>query len=104
MYPRIFYKPLFTCAASSKEHIVLNVLSVVVALSKYLPDFWTRDAEMVSVALMSDIGGSEKGVSAEVGGPTWGSARLGQSVLLVELIIQIQVMRDGKQSSPVSQC
>ena len=102
MYPQIFYKSLFSCAVSSKEPVVLNILGLIVALSRFLPDFWTQDVEMISFALMSDVGGAGKGASNETDRPTWGNARLGQSVLLLELIAEIQKRLDRKESSPVS--
>jgi hypothetical protein len=88
MYPQIFYKPLFGCAASSKELTVQNYLAILSIISRFLPGFWTRDAEMVSVALMSD--GTNKSSESK---PTWGKARLGQSALLVELIDQAHLLR-----------
>ncbi|KAJ6614617.1 hypothetical protein B0H10DRAFT_2165084 [Mycena sp. CBHHK59/15] len=84
-YPQVFYKPLFSCAASTKDFTVLNHLCAITAVSKFVPDFWTRDAEMMSVALMSDVG--------------WGTARLGQSVLLLEVIGRIQAVRRSKDVS-----
>lgn len=100
LYPQVFYKPLFSCAASSKEFTVVNHLCVIVIVSKFLPDFWIRDAEMMSVALMSDAGGRKATIS-ENGNRTWAKARLGQSVLLLELIGRIQAARHEKEASPV---
>ncbi|KAJ7196554.1 hypothetical protein GGX14DRAFT_473423 [Mycena pura] len=98
LYPPVFYKPLFSCAASNKEVAVLNHLSAITAVARFLPDYWTRNAEMTSVALMS--GGSTKAtVQSPDALPTWGTARLGQSVLLLELIGRIQAVRRGKEGS-----
>lgn len=55
---------------------------------------------MMSVALMRDVGAG-KGKSVETSSPTWGKARLGQSVLLMELIGYIQSVRHAKDLSPV---
>lgn len=103
-YPQIFYKPLFLCAASVKEVAVVNHLCTITIISRFLPDFWIRDAEMISVAVMSDIGGSGdangKGKAKE---GAWGNARLGQSVLLVELIGKIQGIRRDKENSSISE-
>jgi hypothetical protein len=99
MYPQIFYKPLFACAASSKELTVQNYLAILTAISGFLPDFWTRDVEMLSVAIMSD--GANKPSEAT---PTWGKARLGQSALLVELIGYIQALRNKEASTTVRIC
>jgi hypothetical protein len=45
---------------------------------------------MISVALMSDIGGKKIGSSEQM---AWANARLGQSVLLLEVISCIQGAR-----------
>lgn len=52
---------------------------------------------MISVALMSDVGGS-KGTTSDNG---WAKARLGQSVLFLELIGCIQAARHEKEASSV---
>ncbi|KAJ7185784.1 hypothetical protein C8R46DRAFT_937409 [Mycena filopes] len=97
IYPQVFYKPLFSCAASNKDVTVLNYLCAITAVARFLPDFWTRDAEMMSVALMSAGAGGSK--SSGAAGPTWGTARLGQSVLLLEVIGRIQAIRRMKDTS-----
>lgn len=99
-YPQIFYKPLFSCAASSKEFSIVNHLCVVVIVAKFLPDFWIRDAEMMSVALMSDVG-TRKGATPTGGVRSWAAARLGQSVLMLELIGCIQAVRHEKDAAIV---
>ncbi|KAJ7441775.1 hypothetical protein B0H11DRAFT_2251834 [Mycena galericulata] len=96
LYPQVFYKPLFSCAASNKDFAVLNHLCAITAIARFLPDFWTRDAEMMSVALMSGAGKTSAAVDAA---PGWGTARLGQSVLLVEMIGRIQAVRRTKDAS-----
>ncbi|KAG6812874.1 hypothetical protein H0H92_015802 [Tricholoma furcatifolium] len=95
LYPQVFYKPLFSCAASSKEFTVVNHLCIIVIVSKFLPDFWIRDAEMVSVALMSD--GGRK--APETDRKSWIKPRLGQAVVLLELIACIQAARHEKEVS-----
>ncbi|KAF8068970.1 hypothetical protein FPV67DRAFT_1414491 [Lyophyllum atratum] len=97
IYPQIFYKPLFLCAASSKEFTVVNYLCVIVIILKFLPDYWIRDAEMMSVALMSD--GGKKGATSETDKKSWMKTRLGQAVVMLELIGYIQSARHLKQSS-----
>jgi len=67
----------------------------------YLPSFWIRDAEMLLVALMSDSGGIERGSQDSVG-PSWGQARLGQLVVLIELIAHVQATRQDKDARGVS--
>ncbi|KAH7923448.1 hypothetical protein BV22DRAFT_1015390 [Leucogyrophana mollusca] len=86
MYPQLFYKPLFACAASTKDLSVVNHLEVLMSISTFLPDFWTRDPEMMLVALMKDVGKSTGGED----GLAWGKARLGQTALLLELIARVR--------------
>jgi hypothetical protein len=99
LYPQIFYKPLFQCAASTKEFAVINYLCIITTLASYLPDFWTRDAEMVAVALMSN-GPTSKHTSQT--SLEWTQVRLGQLVLFVEVIHQIQTLRRVKEEFLVS--
>jgi hypothetical protein len=100
LYPQVFYKVIFSCAASSKEFTIVNHLCAMVVVSKFLPDFWSRDAEMMAVALMSDIGGKKM---LEDSAPlSWTKARLGQCILLIELIGRIQAARHEREASPVS--
>lgn len=51
---------------------------------------------MMSVALMSDVGGKKNGNSERL---PWAKARLGQSVLLLEVIGCIQAARREKDVS-----
>ena len=93
--PTVFFKPLFACAASDQEVIVVNHLCTLQVHSKYVSDYWLRDVEMMCFALMGDAGGSsEVGMSGQ-----WGVARLGQLVLLVELIGKIQRIRHDKEAA-----
>ncbi|KAF8652353.1 hypothetical protein AX16_004383 [Volvariella volvacea WC 439] len=96
--PQVFFKPVFSCAVSAKEYVVVNHLCTITILAKFLPDFWTRDPEMVAVAIMSDIGGSQPPKTSIDDSP-WGEARLGQSVLLIEVIGQVQALRHLKENA-----
>src|SRR6266550_723975 len=96
-YPPIFYKPLFSCAASSKEFIVMDHLCTLTAIGTYVPDYRIRNAEMISIALVSDVGNPDEKKEA----PTFKSAQLGQMVILIELICQVQVARHKKEELSV---
>ncbi|KAJ7050907.1 hypothetical protein C8F01DRAFT_1000073 [Mycena amicta] len=76
----------------------LQSLVGICAVARFVPDYWTKDAEMMGVALVG--GGAAKGQVANRNGQplTWGVARLGQSVLLVEMIGRIQVVRRAASS------
>ena len=97
--PKLFYKPLFACAAGTKNASVSDNLRTVAMLARYLPSFWIRDAEMLLVAITSDS--SSKGPPDDVG-PQWGQARLGQLAILIELIAHVQSERHGKDTQTVS--
>ncbi|TFK26094.1 hypothetical protein FA15DRAFT_589155 [Coprinopsis marcescibilis] len=101
-YPPIFFKPLFLCAASNKELTVVNHLCTLVVYSKFVEDLWFRDAEMMSIALLSDIGASNEVSELYSEGVLWGVARLGQTMLMVEFIGRLQALRQRKETSAVS--
>ncbi|KAF9051397.1 hypothetical protein BJ165DRAFT_1524338 [Panaeolus papilionaceus] len=99
-YPVIFFKPLFALSASDKEVVVVNHLCTIEAHAKYVPDYWTRDVEMICTALLWDGGGaSRSGSVGGGGGGIGGTARLGQLVLLCEVIAAIQRLRHLKEHS-----
>ncbi|KAI0041863.1 hypothetical protein FA95DRAFT_1500866 [Auriscalpium vulgare] len=88
-YPKLFFKPLFACAAASKEMTVVTHLRIVAMLAKVLPSFWTSDVDMMLVALMSGSTPASKKAGPE-GNEPWGQARPGQLVILAELIAHVQ--------------
>ncbi|KAI0266517.1 hypothetical protein BC834DRAFT_823723 [Gloeopeniophorella convolvens] len=100
-HPKLFYKPLFSCAAGTKELSVLAHLRVVVMLARYLPSFWIRDVEMMLVALMSDSNSAGKAMRDDAGS-SWGQVRLGQLALLVELIAHVQAAGQDKSAQTPS--
>lgn len=56
---------------------------------------------MLLVALMSDSGSIAKGSQDNVG-LSWGQARVGQLVALIELIAHVQATREDKDGRGVS--
>ncbi len=76
----------------------MNYLCVITVGSRFLEDFWTRNAEMIAVALVDAVPSKGKEIERE-NTATWGKARLGQSVLLVELIGKLQAARHAKEAS-----
>lgn len=97
-YATVFFKPLFLSAVSTKEFTVINHLCTITVYSKYVEDFWIRDPEMLSMALLSDTGSVKATVSHDV---QWAIARIGQSVLMVEFIHRLQDLRRWKESASV---
>ncbi|PPQ66012.1 hypothetical protein CVT24_011956 [Panaeolus cyanescens] len=103
-YPVIFFKPLFALAASNKEVVVVNHLCAVQAHAKYVSDYWWRDVEMLCMALLADGNAGPKPGNANGGGSgnmdgTFGNARLGQLVLLVEIVGAMQRVRHLKENA-----
>ncbi|KAH9960690.1 hypothetical protein BC827DRAFT_1268087 [Russula dissimulans] len=94
-FPKVFYKPLFACAAGTKVSSIVNHLRTISMLARHLPSFWIRDAEMLLVALMSDSGNTERDPQDDAR-PSWGQVRLGQLVILTELIAHVQATRQDK--------
>lgn len=100
VHPKVFFKPIFTCAASGKDLTIANQLCILTVVAKYLPDFWSRDPEMMAVALMSNTTSMKSASGGE--GPIWGKTQVGQSVLLVELIEYLRAVRKMKDVAIVS--
>jgi hypothetical protein len=79
----------------------------VKALSVIVKDFWVRDAEMVCIACMSDIGGRDikgKGKARDDGSGdvrTGGGRerRLGQMIVLLEVLEKLRALRRSRDSS-----
>jgi len=122
--PQTFFKPLFSLATSisskffSGEHnpeaiycigpgtiALANTLCVVHVLSAIVQDWWMRDAEMICVALLSDVNNSsgekrddEDKAEAKGGiGPS-----LGQMIVLFELMNKLRMVRRLKDSTAMS--
>ncbi|KAI0300139.1 hypothetical protein B0F90DRAFT_1817733 [Multifurca ochricompacta] len=103
-FPKLFYRPLFSCAAGTKASSILEHLRIIAILAHYLPSFWIRDPEMLLVAFMSDSSSTARDSQDNAGsaGPQWGHVRLGQLVILIELIAYVQAERQDKGSQAPS--
>ena len=102
--PQVFYKALFTCAASSKEVTIAHHMTILIAMGRYLPELWTTDAEMIAVAIMSDVSSARKGKQREADLPNWGQARPGQCVILLEVIGALKVARKAHKDTSTVSC
>lgn len=89
----MFFKPLFACAASNKDLSVVNQLCILLALSTHVPNMWTLDADMMSVALMATGKDMKKGGKSAV----WDQARLGPTVILLEVIGRLRSARHAQK-------
>jgi len=86
---------------------VSRELRTLNAISRAYPEFWTANPEMMCIALMSDPGvvSSSQGKGKQRAGEArkWGKARLGQSVLFLELIaLARKLNKDRKDDNSVS--
>lgn len=96
-HPQLFYKPLFTCAATPKDHVVVDQLRILAALETHIPDILTRDADMTAIVLLSGGGGVlGKGKGKEDAPPRWVTARAGQSAIMFELIFKLDALTQNK--------
>jgi hypothetical protein len=94
IYPLVFFKPLFACATSDQEVAVVNHLCTLHIHGKYLQGYWVKEVEMMCVALLNNPGGKVGEITRQ-----WSVARLGQLVLLVELIGNVQNARRIKEAA-----
>lgn len=98
-YPKIFYKPLFSCAAATKDATIVHQLKIMNLISRFLPDFWTRDPDMMSIALISSVHNPKANSTTD--GPLPNSLRVGQLALTLELSEQIRLIRNVKDLATV---
>ncbi|EJD42007.1 hypothetical protein AURDEDRAFT_89881 [Auricularia subglabra TFB-10046 SS5] len=86
-HKHLFYKPVIQCATAAKELTVIAHLRVLQAIARLLPDFWIADCELMALALLGEAG------------------RLGQSVLVLQIIEDVRKRAGGKTSRapPASQ-
>lgn len=99
-HPQLFYRPLFTCAATTKDHVVVDQLRIFVALTRHMPDLLTHDADMTAVALVSsgrNVEGSGK--EKDNAAPQWTAARPGQLAIILELIFRLEQLMKQRSSS-----
>ncbi len=65
-------------------------IRILLVLSEHVPDLFVGDAEMMAVALVSNVGSTVgKGKARASDTPQWGKARVGQCVLMMELLTQL---------------
>jgi hypothetical protein len=101
-HPQLFFKPLFDCAKASQDFKVVEHLCVLATLAQHIPDLLIQNAEMMSVALMGGVGMQiGKGKSIDGAAPTWGNARIGQCVIVMELLFKLDQLTREKSNSLV---
>ena len=93
IYPLVLFKPLIACATSDQEFTVVNYLCTLHVHAKYVQGYWVREVEIMCVALLNPDGKVDETTGQ------WDAARLGQLVLLVELIGNVQNARRVKEAA-----
>lgn len=99
-YPKLFYKPIFTCATATKDATLVHQLRIIAILGRYMPNFWTHDLDMLKTALMSDPGAT-KPPDTSTGAKPWGKPRIGQLVLFTELIAYVREVAKEREEKVV---
>ena len=99
-FPKVFYKPMFSCAAATKDSTIINQLLVLRALSLFIPDIWAKDPDMIAFALLGDSSSNDR-QNQSVEAPSWGKTRTGQSVLLLEVTQHLALVRNSKDMAQV---
>ncbi|KAH7103728.1 hypothetical protein BKA62DRAFT_696288 [Auriculariales sp. MPI-PUGE-AT-0066] len=94
---QIFFKPVITCASAMKDATLVYNLRLIKTLARLLPDFWTCDAELMAIATCGEIGAKTKPAEME-----FGKVRLGQCLLLLQLIedVHTRVVAKKDLSAP----
>lgn len=101
-FPQQFHRPLFLCAAAAKDSTIIAQLKVLGQLVEHLPDFWFSNAEMVAVAMMSGAT-SSRGKAIVAKESAWGSAKLGQCVIIAELLSSVRKLNTDRVAATVSE-
>jgi hypothetical protein len=82
-----FYKPIITCIASNSENKIVKSLVLIISLRQYLSgvQMWMRDAEMMSVIILGDVGKSRTDIQPSPSSTT----RLGDSSGLTSRVEEV---------------
>ncbi|KAF9928463.1 hypothetical protein FBU30_002365 [Linnemannia zychae] len=87
-----FFKPMIACVASDSTQFVTNYLCILSCLEKHigLVDLYMKDADMICVIVMTDIGHERPRRGSQTQGLIWGSCTVGQCVIILEFIYAIK--------------
>ncbi|KAI0087407.1 hypothetical protein BDY19DRAFT_893157 [Irpex rosettiformis] len=99
-HPKIFFRPLFSCAAAHKDATVIQQLKILNAISRLIPDFWTRDADMMSIALTSIVTVPKASSTSDIRASN--KARIGQLALILEVLERIRLAGSSKDLSEMT--
>jgi hypothetical protein len=102
-YPQHLFQPLFSCASASHLEAAEYSFRLVTTVASILGErsYWLTDADMMAMALVSGAGRKQKRLKAETGeegkGLRWGKAKVGQLLVLSELIRVVRGL-EGKDT------
>ncbi|KAG0019915.1 hypothetical protein BGZ82_011748, partial [Podila clonocystis] len=95
----LFFKPMIACVASDSAQFVADYLCVLSCLEMHirLVDLYMKDADMICVIMMTDVGPERPRVDPNNPGLKWGSCTVGQCVIILEFIYAIKrLARSGE--------
>ncbi|KAG0375632.1 hypothetical protein BGX24_008839, partial [Mortierella sp. AD032] len=87
-----FFKPMIACVASDSTQFVADYLYILSCLETHmgLVDLYMRDADMICVITMTDVGHERPRRDSQVQGLKWGSCTVGQCIIVLEFIYAIK--------------
>ncbi|ORZ15402.1 hypothetical protein BCR41DRAFT_353710 [Lobosporangium transversale] len=87
-----FYKPMIACVASDSTQFVTEYLCVLSCLEMHmnLVDLFLRDADMICVIAMTDVGHERPKIDSQNQMMKWGSCTVGQCIIVLEFIYAIK--------------
>ncbi|KAF9984063.1 hypothetical protein BGZ75_004373 [Mortierella antarctica] len=92
-----FFKPMIACVASDSTQFVTDYLCILSCLEAHLGlvDLYMKDADMICVIAMTDVGAERPRSDFQTQVLRWGSCTLGQCVILLEFIHAIKRLAKG---------
>ncbi|KAG0296788.1 hypothetical protein BGZ96_008516 [Linnemannia gamsii] len=89
-----FFKPMIACVASDSTQFVADYLCILSCLETHmgLVDLYMRDADMICVITMTDVGHERprRDSQGQAPGLKWGSCTVGQCIIVLEFIYAIK--------------
>ncbi|KAG0306222.1 hypothetical protein BGZ98_002776 [Dissophora globulifera] len=87
-----FFKPMIACVASDSTQFVTDYLCILSCLEVHmgLVDLYMRDADMICVIAMTDVGPERPRTDSPTQALKWGSCTVGQCVIVLEFIYAIK--------------
>ncbi|KAG0253183.1 hypothetical protein BG011_006509, partial [Mortierella polycephala] len=92
MHRAAFFKPMIACVASDSTQFVTDYLCILSCLETHmgLVDLYMKDADMICVITMTDVGPERPRLDSQTQVLKWGSCTVGQCVVILEFIYAIK--------------